>query len=659
MAYCSHESGSRQKPLQKGQGTLQKGRQLHLVKGTRHLEKGVVWFKKIHNMTKRLRGWKLEQAMAKQNNNASFEKGDQHSRLATALLSLWSHGKLSATTVRWLADCACCDGCQHDELSDIAKCGSFGQYPGNIHRDLLTRFVQDSIVPSATEVPVQCIDPKSLKKGIEEAAVFLPHILFEAMGALPNFENIFPTEHLEAFWNQAESTKDDRLENHPMKTKGWKRLTIPIFLHGDGAEYASRDSLMIWSWGALMTLFNSLESKFLIAAFPKSCTSESTWNDILKVVCWSLGALLKGLHPTHDWDGRPLQKGSPFYSKRGQQLCGGFKCVVWCIMGDAEFFANALHLPHWGSASNCWECDAKLANTTIGKWYKTIEVDKQEFVFVNNKAAAENPSSNHLLFHSLPGLTSKFVRGDALHILFVHGVHSHLLGSVLHFLCWKDGHGKQHKKPWERLGVVWEALQKVYKDLNSPTRLTNLKLSMFTNPKEPHTAYPSLNAKGSETKHLLPAMLVVCRSLLSTDVWLECCILEAMESLHQLVLVYDQADVFLTKSEWESAWNLAKGFWDTYAALNAWAKEENKKLFHIVYKHHSMLHLLYNSQYLYIKAHWCFSNEDFVGKVSLLTFSSSSGVRSTRLSAKMAPKYKILLSLLLTRDNFKETERLF
>ena len=56
---------------------------------SRHLEKGVVWFKKIHHMTKRLRGWKLEQAMGKQN-NASFEKGDQHSRLATALLSLWS-----------------------------------------------------------------------------------------------------------------------------------------------------------------------------------------------------------------------------------------------------------------------------------------------------------------------------------------------------------------------------------------------------------------------------------------------------------------------------------------------------------------------------------------------------------------------------------------
>ena len=81
-----------------------------------------------------------------------------------------------------------------------------------------------------------------------------------------------------------------------------------------------------------------------------------------------------------------------------------------------------------------------------------------------------------------------------------------------------------------------------------------------------------------------------------------------------------------------------------------------QKIFHIVYKHHSMLHLLYNSQYLNIKAHWCFSNEDFVGKVSLPTCSSSSGVRSTRLSAKMAPKYKILLSLLLTRDNFKETE---
>eukprot|EP00435_Cladocopium_sp_Y103_P045385 s1376_g13.t1 len=49
-----------------------------------------------------------------------LEKGPQ-SNLATALLSLWAHGKVSGRTMRWLAECALLDGAQHDELVSIAK----------------------------------------------------------------------------------------------------------------------------------------------------------------------------------------------------------------------------------------------------------------------------------------------------------------------------------------------------------------------------------------------------------------------------------------------------------------------------------------------------------------------------------------------------------
>jgi hypothetical protein len=44
-----------------------------------------------------------------------------------------------------------------------------------------------------------------------------------------------------------------------------------------------------------------------------------------------------------------------------------------------------------------------------------------------------------------------------------------------------------------------------------------------------------------------------------------------------------------------------------------------------------------------------------VGKISCLTFSISPGVAAKRLSAKVAPKYRILLHLLLTRENFEDT----
>ena len=207
--------------------------------------------------------------------------------------------------------------------------------------------------------------------------------------------------------------------------------------------------------------------------------------------------------------------------------------------------------------------------------------------------------------------------------------------------------------------MVWEALQKAYKELDSPTRLSNLRLTMFTDPKNPHTSYPSLSIKGSEAKHMLPAFLVVCRSLLQADVYQERCMLDCMEHLQQVVDLYGDADIVLTTAEWEKVFTLGKGFFDIYSMLNAWAEEEERLLFHKVYKHHARQHMIENSRWLNPRCHWCFSNEDFVCKVSLLTYSISSGVSATRLSVKVAPKYPVLLHLLLTREGFAETAKEF
>ena len=158
---------------------------------------------------------------------------------------------------------------------------------------------------------------------------------------------------------------------------------------------------------------------------------------------------------------------------------------------------------------------------------------------------------------------------------------------------------------------------------------------------------------------MLPAFLVVCRSLLQADVYQERCMLDCMEHLQQVVDLYGDADIVLTTAEWEKVFTLGKGFSDIYSMLNAWAEEEERLLFHKVYKHHALQHMIENSRWLNPRCHWCFSNEDFVGKVNLLTYSISSGVSATRLSVKVAPKYPVLLHLLLTREGFAETAKEF
>ena len=180
----------------------------------------------------------------------TLEKGSTSStsKLATALLSLWAHGKISAVTCGWLAECATLDGCQHPEICALSKAGCHGLYEGNIHRDTLTNFVKDVFVPDPMEVTVRCLN-KTLKKGEDTAAVFLPHMMFSQLATLDNFNQLFPLEDLEGFWTLAEKTGDERLLHHPMKVQNWKKFTVPLFLHGDGVQYASTNSLMVYSWG--------------------------------------------------------------------------------------------------------------------------------------------------------------------------------------------------------------------------------------------------------------------------------------------------------------------------------------------------------------------------------------------------------------------------
>ena len=140
-------------------------------------------------MVKRLRGWQLEKELQRPKKN--LEKGPKKSALATALLCLWSHGKVSGCTIQMLAENAILHGAQHEELHQIAKAGSHGVHPGNIHRDLMVSFCKDLDMPEPIDIWVPCRNPKSLKKDVEVASCFLPHQMFAKLANYDGFEKSF------------------------------------------------------------------------------------------------------------------------------------------------------------------------------------------------------------------------------------------------------------------------------------------------------------------------------------------------------------------------------------------------------------------------------------------------------------------------------------
>ena len=326
-------------------------------------------------------------------------------------------GHISASTLQWLAHSAMLDGAQHAELQSMASCGNYGLVKGNVHRDLVNKFCKNIEVPMPFSMLVPCWNPKTSNEDEDEAAIFLPHVMFAALAkGDPNFEDRMGTRKLSNFWEKVKRTGDDRLANHPCTlAKGWESSTVPIFLHGDGVEYRTRDSLMVWGWGSLLPSdYQSVESRFLMASYPKTCAAKGTWDAIMKWQVWSLQALAKGYRPTHDPDGKALQKASPFYLENGMPLTEG---RLWSIQGDHDFFANVLHLPHWRNAKPCWECDCIQADGP--KPYTNLRVDTQNFEEVTS-AEALTKAAPHALF-KLPGLSARMVRGDALRILFTKG----------------------------------------------------------------------------------------------------------------------------------------------------------------------------------------------------------------------------------------------
>ncbi len=608
---------------------------------------------------KRIRGWKLEAERQSDVRQAPAVEDEGHSALATKLLSLWASGALSAKAAQELAHLALLDGAEHEELTKLASCGSWGAFDGNIHRDLLRQFCADVNICDSFDVTVPCRDPKTSEVEHQPMALFLPHMMFSSLSGYDEFSNVFATHALRSFWEKVQHSQDPKLEHHPCRAgQRWEELCIPLFVHGDGVEFQDRDSMLVFSWGSILSTRSSQDSSLLIAGYPKSCTLSSkkaagpdTWKLPMQWVTWSLEALQQGRHPTVDPFGQPFTAESPFYKHQGALLHPkGYKGIVWCFEGDQEYFANVLKLPHWGKHQPCWECDADITRPL--KTWKVIRPETQQWVIKDHTASLANPASNHIFF-SLTGVSTKHVQHDLLHVVFTKGILAHLFGSILHLCCWHEGPGIQRLNPERRLALIFQEIQSYYCEHRTTTRLTNLKLSMFTNPDKPHIAHPFFGAKAGECKHLLRPMLQVCEKALGGHVVGHDC-MQAVRSMAELVDLYDRADVVPTSQEYEAALGLCHKFLDHYANLNEWAASQGTLLFHIVGKFHMFYHLVLSSKHLNPRYAWCFKAEDYVGKIAKVAHSVSMGVKATRLSIKVSLKYRHLLHLRLTRGDFDD-----
>ena len=189
---------------------------------------------------------------------------------------------------------------------------------------------------------------------------------------------------------------------------------------------------------------------------------------MVRWISWSFMAQCMGKLPNEDPDGKPCEKAGHWITPQK------FRFVVWRLEGDHEYFSNVLGLPHWAKHEMCWDCDSHVL--VPGKHWNNL--DGHSWVVKTLAECRTNPVSDHALF-KLPGVTSKNVCHDALHVVFNHGILAHILGGMLLLLCWTEPSGvRQPVPPENRLALIWQKIQQYYKEHLSTTRLRNLKLKM-------------------------------------------------------------------------------------------------------------------------------------------------------------------------------------
>ena len=602
------------------------------------------------------RGWRRELQeelnIAAPQCNAAASSSPSHSCLATKLLLSWSSGDDSAVQCQQISHCAILDGAGHPELAVLAAAGSFGAHPGNIARDFQHSFLQDLKLPEAHGIRTQALDPKTSTIEMIMAACFLPHLMFHYMAEYDVFDQVFGTSRVDDFWKGAVAANDPKLDNHPMKgDPNWMKTFVPIFVHGDGVPFQGRDSLLAFVWGSLLSTMSSVDMSIYLAGFPKSCTvnrengNEGTWWPVWMWIAWSFTAAFHGVHPLTDPWGNPHPAKSDLAKLAGKPIGkNNWKLCLWCLEGDHEYFSNVLGLPHWANAKPCWDCNTETAHPLL-TWKHFPRIPGGWQILTSDEARAAIPDQP--LF-TIPGVATKTVAHDALHILFCKGVLSHLLGSVLHTMCWPSA-GRQAMSPTSRLATIFRRVVTLYGENRATTRLSNLKLKMFTDPDKPWKEWPFLKIKGSEAKHLLPCLATISMEV-STGSEHDVRRTSCLQAMTGLVKCMDTAGQYPTAVEAGQASAFLDQFYEHYDWLQTWAGREERWCYHATIKFHMLNHLVFNLRYLNPTQYWCFKAEDNIGKLGIMCLSVSMGVRSTHLSTKLASKYRHFLHFRMTRQ---------
>ena len=574
--------------------------------------------------------------------------------LAEWLLERWTWGAMSAHMVQEAAYQAWLDGLRHESIVMLASCGTWGAHTGNIQRDIERR-----VLPTLTYTPepyvhgIPALDPRGDRTHTctASASVLLPHEWIAVMSAnAPDaFDRAFGVPLVPDFWVH-QDMHDPKLMLH----QDLDNTCVPLWLHGDGAEYQNRDSLTIVSFSGVLGTGCTKDRKLYLTSWSKECTAMTrhgfqadTWRDGLwPILVWSFKACYEGRFPSTDHIGRPFPEGSQRAQLAGAPLCSGdipFRFYVYGVLGDLDYFSKDLDLPFHNNHRPCWFCDADCTDNPWNDFRARASWQDRTVQDVQG-----NPRSRHPIW-SIPGVHELCTMLDVLHVVD-QGVASHVIGNVLHTIIYDElctrQRGAHRVTAKEALGTLWQEIQAIYTQLGIEHRLHNLKLSMFMHdPAAPYAHFPCLSSvKAADTRHLVPVVCELCRRYYDPTVERTQHRFFCAKRLTQFYVHLKHEGTHLPLAAGQAILADARACLAHYGWLAADANARGKLQWSIVPKQHFFAHLAAQGRFINPRRSWTYMDEDFMNVIVTIARSSNS-VGTIRVNDAVVLKYRAAMQL--------------
>lgn len=572
---------------------------------------------------------------------------DDASPLGKLLLEKWAWGILSAPSVQEIAMAAKLSGLISADIEHLASLGASGHSPQNIHRDMVRTYCKDLVPPEphVLEVPMLVTEGTQVHTTGMPCELLLPHDWVSALDKAGLMEEIMGLSLLEQFWANHDMT-DPKLVGNPTCSH-----MVPLLVHGDGAKFQQRDSIMVVSMKSVLSSESVRRGTLLLAALPKSCRTKAnadelsgdSWHQIWRALAWSLSAMYEGVHPTRDVDGVLFGRNTTRGVLAGKPLTTAkVRFLVYTLTGDMEYFSLEMGLAHHASSTPCFRCPCTTGDIP---WNDFRPNAQWRSLVYSPQQLREKPPTKHLVM-GIPGVVAETFAFDALHVLDL-GCAAHAIGNVFFDLVFEDfglckAVAMQHL---QHLVLKEYSEQKI----DCCHRFSRLKLEHFCDAGAPHQSFPCLRGvKARQTRYLVPVALALCKqhqgrgsySLHRT---------QCLENLNLLYDTIDQGDMFLdevAKKTFEKAMN---SFLVHYTYLAKVAHGEGKLRWSTVPKFHYAAHMPSQAMYINPKMTWTYGGESMVGVISSLGHSCLAGTPPHKVPVSLMAKYRMAVHLAVTQ----------